>query len=288
VLSFLPFLTLFGGGVLGYQPPRQAPRPVAVKQLAIVNAAIHEIEDGPAVPPGQIHVPGETLFFAFQVDGYQVSPDDKVRISYQVDAFDFAGVRLVETFSEKIDVTVSPEDKEWKPRVRRTIVVPPFAGSGVYKIVASAKDELGGTSATREVPFEVRGHAVEPGESLAIRNVRFLREEDDRKPLEVAAYRTGDALWARFDIVGYRFGPGNMVNVEYGIAIVSPTGKTVFSQPQAAVEQGGSFYAKRYVPGIMNLTIQPKTPSGEYQLVITARDAVGNQTAEAKASFRIE
>jgi hypothetical protein len=194
----------------------------------------------------------------------------------------------VETFSGKIDLTVSAEDKEWKPKVRCTIVVPPFADSGAYRIAASAKDEIGGTSATREIQFEVRGHAVEPSDTLAIRNLHFLRGEDDRQPLAIAAYRSGDTLWARFDIAGYKYGPGNMVHVEYGIGIIAPNGKTVFSQPQAAVEQGGSFYPKRYVPGLMNLTIQPKTTAGEYQIVITARDLVGDQTTEAKSPFRIE
>lgn len=268
--------------------PQQAPRQPAGKPLAIVLAGIHQIEDGPAVPPGTVHIPGETLFFSFQLEGYRVSPEEKVQIAYQVDAFDPAGVRLVDTFSGKLDATVAPEDKDWKPKVRRTFVVPPFAGSGTYRIAASAKDEIGGTSATREIQFQVRGHTVEPGETLVIRNVRFLRSEEDAKPLAVAAYRSGDALWAKFDITGYKFGDGNLVHVEYDVAIVAPSGKTVFSQPQAAVEQGGSFYPKRYVPGVMNLTIQPKTTPGEYQIVITARDLVGNQTAEAKAPFRIE
>ncbi len=265
-----------------------APKQPPARQLTIIRAAIQDIEDGPAVPAGLVHVPGETLFFSFQVDGYRVSPEDKVQISYQVDAFDSRGTRLVEAFSGKTDVTVSAEDKDWKPKVRRTIVVPPFADSGAYKIIASAKDEIGGTSATKELSFEVRGHAVEPSQTLVIRNVRFLRGEDDREPLAVAAYRSGDALWVKFDIVGYQFGSGNMVHVEYGIAIVAPSGKTVFSQPQAAVEEGGSFYPKRYVPGVMNLTIQPKTTPGEYQVVITARDLVGNHTCETRDSFRIE
>ncbi len=129
---------------------------------------------------------------------------------------------------------------------------------------------------------------MEPSDKLVIRNIRFLRGEDDRESLKVPAYRSGDALWAKFDIIGYKFGPGNLVHVEYSVAIVAPSGKTVFSQAQAAVEEGATFYPKRYVPGVMNLTVQPKTPSGDYSLVITAKDAVGNQVSEGRAVFRIE
>jgi hypothetical protein len=260
----------------------------APNQIAFVQVGIHQTEDGELVPQGATHVPGETLFFSFQLEGYRVSPEDKVRIAYEVDAFDPDGIRLLETHKGQIEAGVLPEDKDWKPKVRRTIVIPPFAGSGRYRIVSSVKDEIGGTAATREVFFEVQGHPVKPSETLAIRNLRFARSEDDRKPLKVAAYRAGDALWARFDITGYKFGPGNRIEVEYGVAIEAPSGKTVFSQPQAAVEEGGSFYPKRYVPGAMNLTVQPGTPAGEYTLVISARDRIGNQTGEVKGAFRIE
>ncbi len=260
----------------------------AAKQIVFVQAGIHLTEDGERVPQGVTHVPGETLFYSFQLEGYQASPEDKVRISYQVDAFDPNGVRIVETHTGQIDAGILPEDKDWKPKVRRTIVIPPFAGSGRYRIAASAKDEIGGTAAANEIFFDVQGHQVQPSETLAIRNLRFARSEDDREALKVAAYRAGDVLWSKFDITGYKFGPGNRVEVEYGVAIVAPSGKTVFSQPQAAVEEGGSFYPKRYVPGIMNLTVQPGTPAGEYTLVISARDRIGNQTGEARGAFRIE
>jgi hypothetical protein len=270
------------------QRPAGEAKPAAGKRLSIIQAGIHQTEDGPLVPRGTTHVPGESLFFSFQLDGYQVSPEDKVQISFRVDAFDPKGVRLVETFSGKTDTTVLPQDKDWKPKVRNTIVVPPLALPGTYKIAVSAKDEIGGTTATQEIFFEVRGHQVEPSDTLVVRNIRFLRGEDDREPLAVPAYRAGDALWAKFDITGYKMGPGNTIAVEYGIAIVAPSGKTVFSQPQAAVETGGSFYPKPYVPGIMNLTVQPKTTPGQYQIVITARDLVGHQECEAKAAFRIE
>ena len=264
----------------------QAAKPA--KQLSIVLAGIHQTEDGALAPASFTHIPGETIYYSFQLEGYQVSENDKVLLSYQVDALDAHGTKLVETLTGKIDVTVSAEDKDWKPKVRQSFIIPPLADSGRYKIVASAKDELGGTSATKETSFEVQGHQVAPSDVLAIRNIRFLRSDEDREPLAIAAYRTGDALWAKFDIIGFKYGPGNTVNVDYGVAIVSPSGKTVFSQPQAAVEEGGSFYPKRYVPGAMNLTVQPKTPAGQYSLVITARDAIGNQTCEAKGTFRIE
>jgi hypothetical protein len=278
-------LLLSAGGFAAQSPPPKA-QPAA-RQIAIVRASIQEFEDGPATPASVAHVPGESIFFSFQLENYQVSSDEKVKIAWTVDALDPQGVRLVETGKGLVDVPILPEDKQWRPKIRRTFVVPPLAASGIFKIVATVKDEIGGSSATHELTFEVRGHRVEPSPSLAIRNLRFLRSEDD-KPLAIAAYRAGDALWAKFDITGFRYGDGNRIDLVYGIAIVAPSGKTMFSQPEAAVEQGGSFYPKRYVPGEMNLTVQPGTTKGEYKLIVTAQDRVGKQSAEAQGAFRIE
>lgn len=285
--SLAVFALLLSAGGFAAQAPQPKAQPAA-RQIAIVRASIQEFEDGPATPASVAHVPGESIFFSFQLENYQVSSDSKVKIAWIVDALDPQGVKLVETGTGLVEVPILPEDKQWRPKIRRTFVVPPLAGSGIFKIVATVKDEIGGSSATHELTFEVRGHPVEPSPSLAIRNLRFLRSEDDAKPLAIAAYRAGDALWAKFDITGFRYGDGNRIDLVYGIAIVAPSGKTMFSQPEAAVEQGGSFYPKRYVPGEMNLTVQPGTGKGEYALVITAQDRVGKQTAEVKGAFRIE
>lgn len=255
--------------------------------LAVVNAVIQETEGGAALPADFAHVPGETLFFTFQVQGYQPA-GERVRLRYRIEAADPKGVAIMEPVEAPVEAELSPEDKEWKPRVRREIVVPPLAPSGTYHIRVNVTDEVAKTSATKDVPFEVRGRDVPPSDTVVVRNFRFFRSEDDREPLTKAAYRPGDSVFARFDITGYKYGEGNRVDVAYDVAVLNAEGKVLWEQKDAAVEQSQSFYPKRYVPGMMSLNLQKNIRPGEYALRVTVRDAVGNQSCEATEKFTVE
>jgi hypothetical protein len=259
----------------------------AAEPLAIVNAAIRQMEDGAPLPPGFTYAPGEILFFSFQVSGYQAA-DEKVHLSYEINAVDPKGVRIVEPIKGVVEAALAPQDKEWKPKVHPEIPLPPLAGSGTYKIVTRVTDDIGKTEASKELPFAVRGHEVEPSETLVVRNFHFYRSEEDPNPLANPAYRRGDAVWAKFDITGYKFGDGNMVEVAYGIAVLNSEGKVLFAQDRAAVEQGGSFYPKRFVPGQMSITTQSNMRPGEYFIVVKVEDRVGNQKYESKEKFTVE
>src|SRR5215471_13085504 len=74
----------------------------AAEPLTIVNAAIRQMEDGAPLPPGFTYAPGEILFFSFQVAGYEAA-DDKVHISYEIDAVDPKGVRIMEPIKGDIE-----------------------------------------------------------------------------------------------------------------------------------------------------------------------------------------
>jgi hypothetical protein len=69
-----------------------------------------------------------------------------------------------------IQTTVTSEDKDWLPVIRGAVVVPP---------------ELSAQTAEARVTFTVKGRAVEPSETMVVRNFRFTRNEDD-KALPVA------------------------------------------------------------------------------------------------------
>src|SRR4029450_2523537 len=112
--------------------------------------------------------------------------------------------------------------------------------------------------------FEVRGHEIAPSDTLVIRNFHFYRAEEDQNPLTAVVYRPGDTVWARFDIIGYKFGAGNKVDTAYGIAVLNAAGKVLFSQNEAAIEQSSSFYPKRFIPGSMNLSLQTNIRPGDY------------------------
>jgi hypothetical protein len=271
------FVLLLAGSLWGAATP-----------LAVVRPTVSDRDGGAAVPGSFVHDPGETMFFSFQVDGFTASSGDRVHLSYKLEAFDAHGVRIMEPAAAEIEETLAPEDKNWKPTVRQEIVIPPLADSGTYKIVISVNDVVGKATATKEVSFEVRGRRVDPSDTLVIRNIRFYRGEEDRESLSKAAYRPGDAVWARFDIIGFKYGEANSIDVGYDVAVLSPSGKTLYAQPQAGADRSQSFYPKRYVPAVFSLATKHDTRPGEYTLSITAHDGVGNQTFEARHTFTIE
>ena len=256
--------------------------------LKVIDAGIHQTEDGALIAAGQTFTPGEVIFFSCRLDGFQVSKDKKVAIQYQVTALDPKGVPIIEPAPGKVDVELAPQDKGWKPKIRQSVLVPPLADSGVYKVRISAKDTLDGSETSFEATFEVHGHAVEPSETLVVQNFHFYRTENDSQPLAVAAYRQGDTVWARFDITGYKFGTGNKRDVAYTVSIVAEDGKVLLAPGQPNADQGASFYPMRYVPCVISLNVQKNTKPGEYTIVIEAEDRIGGQSSEWKQAFRVE
>ena len=95
-------------------------------------------------------------------------------------------------------------------------------------------------------------------------------------------------MFARFQILGYKFGAGNAVEVTYGISVVGPAGNVMYTQDPAVEEKSASFYPKPYVDATMSLSLNPGTKAGDYTLVINARDKLGNQTTEIRKTFHVE
>ncbi|MGA2134089.1 MAG: hypothetical protein ABSH50_17485 [Bryobacteraceae bacterium] len=258
--------------------------------LSIVRAVLSDRDSGAALPADYLHQPGETMFFSFQVEGFTPSSGDRLHLTYKVEALDPHGVQLAEPISADVEETLAPEDKNWKPVVRQEIVIPPLAASGTYRISVDVNDVVGKATAHKDVPFEVRGQAVDPSDTLVIRNIHFYRAEDDRRPMAKAAYRPGETVWARFDIIGFKYAAGNAIDVSYDVAVLAPGGKTVYSQTAADPDHDRSqaFYPKRFVPAVMSLSTKSSTKTGEYTVVFTAHDGVGPQTFEARQTFTIQ
>ena len=258
------------------------------KKLEIVRTAVHQVEDGPALGADEFFVPGETVFFSCQLEGYAVSTAKRVNIRFRLEAVDPTGVPLVEPVSGKVDAELQPEDREWRPKVRQEVLIPPLAGSGSYQIRIQASDEVGGSVAAREIAFKVRGHEVAPSPTLVVRNFRFYSSEEATQPLRFVAYRPGETVWGRFDITGYKLGEGNRLHVSYSIAVLAAEGRVLFTQSEPTVEQTSSFYPQRYVPCLINLNLQPNIARGEYTIRVDVRDQVGGQTYQTQVSFRVE
>lgn len=259
-----------------------------VRQFTIQKVTLHQYEDGPSAIENYVWMPGETVHLSFLISGYKAGPADKIALSYRIDAFDPKGVKLIETVNGQVNAELAPEDKEWLPKVRGTIPVPPLADTGDYRVLIVAKDEAAGASSEKEVVFHVRGRNVEPSDQLVVRNFRFLRSEEDKAPLTAGVFHPGDPVWARFEITGYKMAEKNHFDVEYGLSVLKPDGKAIYSEPKAAVEQSESFYPKRYVLGVLNLNTRPDTKPGEYTILLKVKDNVSGQANESHYTFRIE
>lgn len=272
--------------------PLTAQKAKLSKPLGIASVAISQFEDGPNVPNDFAFDPGETVFVRFQIEGYKAPPEDepgKIQLSYILEAKDPAGILIVETKSGKVEVELAPQDKEWLPKVRHIAVVPSTAPAGEYKFSAIVRDGLaGGAEAKRDVVFRVRGRKVEPSETLVVRNFRFLRNEDDAVSLPIPAYSAGSPVWARFEITGFKLGPKNAIDVEYGLAVFRENGQKLFEQPAAAGDQEPAFYPKRFVPGALSLNLTKDIAKGPYTIELTARDKIGSQSVSSKHVFTVE
>lgn len=260
----------------------------ADKKLAIVATAFAQIDDGPASAHDDQFVPGETLFFRCQVEGYKKSENNEIQLAYQVEAADARGVMLLLPEKGVVKTTLSPEDKNWMPKIRYTVVIPPLAETGEYHVTVTVKDELAGSSAETRATFLVHGREVAPSDTLAVRNFRFYRGENDDKALEVPAYRPGDSLWARFDMTGYKIGDKNLFDIGYGLVVLRADGSVAYSQREAANSKEAPFYPQRYQPGELSLNMPNDIAKGEYTIVLTVHDNLGQQTCETREKFSIE
>jgi hypothetical protein len=262
--------------------------PAMAAQLEIVRPLLSDTEGGAALPSGMAYSPGETMFFSCRIANYQKTPEEKIHLAYSVQAFDSKGAPLAELFKNDIMEEVGPQDKGWMPRIATEIPIPPLIASGTYHIAVHVDDLVAMTKADVQVPFEVRGHKLAPSESLTIENLQFFRSEEDLHPLEKAAYRAGDAVWTKFDITGFRYGPKNKIDISYVVSVLDGSGKVLWTQPEATTEQSESFYPKLWIPASMSITTQKNTHPGEYGIAIQVKDGIGNQTFEAKGTFTVE
>jgi hypothetical protein len=250
--------------------------------------ALHQFEDGPELALTHEFLPGETIYISCRITGFQPpKPDERVKLEWELQGADAAGLLIEKPKSGKIEATVLAEDRNWIPKFIETMVIPPFAPTGDYKLAVKVREQASGSEAAAEVKLIVRGHQVELSDTLIARNFHFFRSEQDRAPLRDSVYHSGEMLWARFDITGFKLGPNNHFDVEYGLAILKD-GQQVFAQPAAASESNESFYPQRYVPGALSLSVDPSVPKGAYTLVVTMRDKVGNQSFDLKEAFRVE
>jgi len=268
------------------QTSRQA-APAA--ELKVSEPIISQFEDGPPVPAGQKMVCGETGYFRFSAQGFKTSESGRVQLTGHAQVFDPRGIAIMPRDEVAIATSLRDEDKDWKPFLKFQFQLPPICRPGTYRIKYETTDDQTKKTAAGEGAFGVAGKDVPASDTLAIRNLGFYRSADDETPLKVPAYRSGDSVWMKFDVTGYKYGEQNAIDVSYDVAVsVADGNKPLFAQQDAAVERSQAFYPQPWVPGSFSLTLQPNMKQGDYNVEITAHDGIGKQTAKAVATFRVE
>ena len=261
--------------------------------LTVVHAGVENAEDAPFVPASYAFAPGDFVYFVFEVSGYKTSggqyeTQHQLELSFDVQMLDDSGVRMTDPSSGKIAGDVSPEDKNWLPKRRASFLIPSYVAAGTYHIHVTVEDLLAKTKTDSDFPFKIAGPHLQPTQTLSIQNFRFLRGEQDGPPLEMADYRPGSSIWARFEITGFKLGPKNAVDVRYGVTVLRPNGNTLFSQPDAAAEKSEAFYPPHFIPGNLSINTTPDLSHGQYTVVVTVQDLIGKQNHDFRYSFEIE
>jgi hypothetical protein len=260
------------------------------KKIGITGVVISQSEDGNKVPEGTVFISGETIYLSALLNGFATQGEDRpeLRLSWEADALDPEGVAIIEQKKANVLAVLTPQDKDWLPKLRHEITIPPGADSGTYKLVLRVKDNINSTTASVELAIAVKGYAVEPSKELTVRNFRFFRAENDGNALTTPAYRPGDPVWGRFDMTGYKLGEKNKFDIAYGLEVFRPNGESIYKEPAAAELSETSFYRKRYMSGTLNLNPSADIAKGEYTIVLRVTDRLGNQQSETKHTFRIE
>jgi len=86
----------------------------AAPALTIERMAMHQYEDGPILEASYEFLPGETAHFSCRLSGYQIDKTNeeqqRVKLNWNVEVTDPAGVPLDKPKSGRIEAQVLPED----------------------------------------------------------------------------------------------------------------------------------------------------------------------------------
>ena len=265
----------------------QAPKQVK-SGFRVSDPIVSQFEDGAALAATQRVVPGETVFFRFSAADFKVGDTGKIIMTGHVQAFDPRGTAIISRDEAGVATSLRDEDKDYRPRFHFQFQIPSLAPSGAYRIRFDATDDQTKATASAETTFQVDGRDVPASAQLVLRNFAFYRTADDEAPARSVAYRSGDMVWVKFDITGYKHGEQHAMDVAYDVTVTAPDGKQLFNQENAAVERNQAFYPQPWVPAVFSITLQPNMRPGEYAIAITAHDGIGKQTAVGKGVFRVE
>jgi hypothetical protein len=260
--------------------------------LRVPYVAYSRFEGGPPLSNPVAFEPGDQVAMRARLAGFRMAEVEfqryRVMISYEVAAFDFRGIPIGEPRKDVLNEPVETEDKDWLPMLEHNFFLPPMAEFGDYEIRLKVRDEVSQRQQAFTFQFRVNGKKLPDLAGLTILNFGYYRRSDDASPLPEAVYRSGNTLWAKFDLAGFRVSERNRYHVACDVEVRDSEGKVLFQQPDALQEQAAPDYPRRYVPGLFSLQIQPNTRKGDYRIAVIARDLLAETSTEAEFPFTIE
>jgi hypothetical protein len=113
-------------------------------------------------------------------------------------------------------------------------------------------------------------------------------EDYDRAVIRKLTANAGSPIYISFKMTGFKRDPKENVRLTYTIDCFDPF-KTALAVTEAGkIDEALSPQDQKWRPKVnWNLTIPPHAPAGEYEVVITARDAIGAAKAEHRMPFQV-
>lgn len=253
--------------------------------LVIVNLDLLDSRDGYAIPADSSFLPGETVHVYFQIAGYSVGEEYRVRLRYEVDALDPAGRPFSMAEGGEIDVELAPQDENWKPSVHYSPQIPDHAGGGSYNIQIAVTDELAGETIRTRLPINVDGDRILTSDELLVRDLRFSKS-DGGDPLDEPEFEAGDQIWASFYITGYETAEDNTYDVESSAWVLDSDGDRMF-QFESQGDAGNPYYPRLWLPAKFRLDLEETIPPGTYTVVLRLLDRIGDSAVVQRYPFRI-
>lgn len=265
----------------------QQRQPPSAQPLSITRTTLHfRQEDGPAIAANYEYLAGELLYLSFRVAGFK-TVKDAVDLRWQLFGVDPEGLLLAPPANGSFTDEVSLNDKDWLPKVAYTLPLPAQLAPGLYKLKIQVADENAKASASSEIEFKVGGRPLPRPVQFSVLDLGFYKLESDRQAMSEPVYRAGDTLLARFQLAGFQLGEKNRFDVSYGLAILDAAGKVLYSQDDAAADNGAPFYPRRMLNGALTLNLTAGVQPAEYTLLVKATDRIGNASVEARSRFRV-
>jgi hypothetical protein len=236
---------------------------------------------------------GRDVVLIFRVEGFERRegkaesglPEYRVSLQHEVELRDPDGVLVAPAESGKLETLLGVQDDKWQPLIRWTAALPPWSPSGNYAVRIGVFDEIGDQRAEASVAVRVRGEAVQPSDTLAVRQAEFARtDEGPWSPQRYFALR--EPVHVRYKVVGFRVSPEKRIWVEQDWAVLNAEGQVVLAQENAVAEESENFYPARFLATSFHLEFDDPKP-GAYTLRIGLRDRVGDQTASFDFPFTL-